>query len=113
MECRLLSSPGPWTCRISIRKEVDEKGKRLGEVSEKPFGSAITDKSKVELALRRAQFAVLNPEIRFSHILNASAQELKDATSEKSLPFSQNVVCVDLEGPELTDLSFVDLPGMF
>ncbi|KAF9066275.1 P-loop containing nucleoside triphosphate hydrolase protein [Rhodocollybia butyracea] len=46
MECRLLSSPGPWTCRISIRKEVGDDGKRLGEVSEKSFGSVITDKSK-------------------------------------------------------------------
>ncbi|KAK6964722.1 hypothetical protein R3P38DRAFT_3157156 [Favolaschia claudopus] len=28
------------------------------------------------------------------------------------LPFSRNVVCVDLEGPELTDLMFLDLPGL-
>ncbi|KAF9066276.1 P-loop containing nucleoside triphosphate hydrolase protein [Rhodocollybia butyracea] len=105
MECRLLSSPGPWM--------FDNDGKRLGEVSEKPFGGIITDKSEVELALRRAQFAILNPQIPFSKILNATAQELKDmAPSEKSMPFSQNVVCVDLEGPELTDLSFVDLPGL-
>jgi hypothetical protein len=30
----------------------------------------------------------------------------------KPLLFSRNVVCVDLEGPDLTDLSFIDLPGV-
>ncbi|KAE9398133.1 hypothetical protein BT96DRAFT_42598 [Gymnopus androsaceus JB14] len=112
MECRLLSSTGPWTCQISIREEFDRGGNRLREVFETPFGGTITDKSQVELALRRAQFAVLNPGIPQKDILNASPEKLKTMATQKSMPFSKNVVCVDLEGPELTDLSFIDLPGL-
>lgn len=29
----------------------------------------------------------------------------------KALDFSRNVVCIDIWGPGLTDLSFIDLPG--
>ncbi|KAE9397409.1 P-loop containing nucleoside triphosphate hydrolase protein [Gymnopus androsaceus JB14] len=112
MECRLLSSTGPWTCQISIRQEFDRGGNRLREVFETRFGGTITDKSQVELALRRAQFSVLNPGIPQKDILNASPEKLKTMATQKSMPFSKNVVCVDLEGPELTDLSFIDLPGL-
>lgn len=81
-------------------------------MSEISFGGAITDKSHVELALRKAQFAVLNPGVSTLQILKAtSAEELMGMATDKSQSFSKNVVCVDLEGPELTDLSFIDLPG--
>ncbi|KIK58162.1 hypothetical protein GYMLUDRAFT_45362 [Collybiopsis luxurians FD-317 M1] len=112
LECRLVASSRPWSCQISIRNEFDHSGHRLREVSEVHFGGLITDKSQVELALRRAQFSVLNPEVPQSVILGASAQKLKEMATEKSIPFSQNVVCVDIKGPELTDLSFIDLPGL-
>ncbi|KAJ3998695.1 P-loop containing nucleoside triphosphate hydrolase protein [Lentinula boryana] len=115
MECRLLSSTNDWNCRISIRNEFDCDGNRLREVAEKTFIEKITDKSEVELALRKAQFAVLNPEISWTDILAAPARKLKKLKTmgnAKSVPFSQNIVCIDLEGPELTDLSFIDLPGL-
>ncbi|KAJ3722601.1 P-loop containing nucleoside triphosphate hydrolase protein [Lentinula raphanica] len=112
MECRLHSSSQGWSCRISIRYEYGHDGRRLREVTEKVFIGKIINKSQVELALRRAQFAVLNPDVPFEKVLAASAAELKGMTSPKSMPFSQNVVCVDLEGPDLTDLSFIDLPGL-
>jgi hypothetical protein len=88
--------------------------KPLEEVSEKPFGTLITDKSDVELALRRAQVAVLNPSISPEDILTYSLEDLKDGARgiQRAVQFSRNVVCVDLEGPELTDLSFIDLPGI-
>ncbi|KAF8921041.1 P-loop containing nucleoside triphosphate hydrolase protein [Mucidula mucida] len=113
MECRLSSSLGPWQCRISIRREYD-KHKRLDDIREIPFGDLITDKSEVELALRRAQLAVLNPSIPIPKILKSSVEELNDWSTQSAhqVPFSRNVVCVDLEGPDLTDLSFIDLPGL-
>ncbi|KAF9053960.1 hypothetical protein BDZ89DRAFT_1056513 [Hymenopellis radicata] len=113
MECRLSSSPGPWQCRISIRREYD-KHKRLDDIREIPFGDLITNKAEVELALRRAQLAVLNPSIPIPKILKSSVDELNDwsTQSAQQVPFSRNVVCVDLEGPDLTDLSFIDLPGL-
>jgi hypothetical protein len=112
MECRLSSSAGPWSCQVSIRWQFEESGKRSDEVSELPFGECITDKSDVELRLRQAQAAVLNPKVPASQFLELSEKEcLKGMKSNAPLLFSRNVVCVDLEGPELTDLSFIDLPG--
>ncbi|KAJ7264148.1 hypothetical protein C8J57DRAFT_1624572 [Mycena rebaudengoi] len=40
-------------CWIAIYREVDQAGKPLAEVSEKPFREPITDKNAVELALQR------------------------------------------------------------
>lgn len=113
MECRLSSSSGPWSCQVSIRWEFDADGKHLDKVSEILFGPLITEKKEVELALRRAQAAVLNPDVPPSKYVNASAEDLKSGIDymRRAIPFSRNVVCVDLEGPELTDLSFIDLPG--
>ena len=102
MECRLTHSPDAWSCRISIRREYDDdNNKKLFDVREVPFGERITKKEDVEPMLRRAQAAVL--------LGDASLGDL--TTSVKGDRFSRNVVCVDLAGPDLTDLSFVDLPG--
>ena len=111
MECRLASSSsGVWSCQVYIRWEFDETGERFPEASEKPFGPLITDKSEVELALRRAQSAVLNPGKEAEVFLRMSAEEVRN--KKNKLRFSANAVCLDLEGPGLTDLAFVDLPGM-
>lgn len=114
MELRLSSSNDAWSCQISIRWEYATSGKRNDEIKETLFGGRITEKCDVELALRRAQAAVLNPEVPSTQFLGMSAEELrKNFTPEAgSLLFSRNVVCIDLIGPELTDLSFIDLPGM-
>lgn len=113
MECRLSSSTGNWSCRISIRREFDDHGKPLNEISEVRFGRVLKDKNEVEDTLRRAQFAVLNPTIPHKKIFDLTIEQLREwsAQSSKVIPFSRNVVCVALEGPELTDLSFIDLPG--
>lgn len=110
MECRLSSSSGPWTCQVSIRWEFDKDGSPKDEVHEVPFGGVITSKADVELTLRRAQAAVLNPNISPSKYLTLSVENLKTHPTNE-LQFSRNVVCVDLSGPELTDLAFIDLPG--
>ncbi|KAJ7060975.1 P-loop containing nucleoside triphosphate hydrolase protein [Mycena amicta] len=111
MECRLSSSSKPWSCRISIRLEFDEGGNPLSEVSEHHFCD-VDQKDEVELALRRAQYTVLNPDANINAILNMDAAQLKAGLPDRSLLFSRNVVCVDLEGPDLTDLMFLDLPGL-
>ena len=114
MECRLASSKGPWSCQVLIRWEFDEDGKPLGKIDEIPFGKPITKKEDVELVLRRAQTAVLNPDSPAMYFLGLTEQGLSDiaVNNSKALRFSKNVVCVDLEGPDLTDLSFIDLPGI-
>ncbi len=109
MECRLASSAGPWSCQVYLRWEFQTTGERQDEVKEVTFGSLLTDKKDVELMLRRAQAAVLNPKIHQSKFLDKSENDLKRV--KNGLQFSRNAVCLDLSGPELTDLSFVDLPG--
>ncbi|KAJ7196517.1 P-loop containing nucleoside triphosphate hydrolase protein [Mycena pura] len=115
MECRLSYSRSFWSCRISIRQEYDRQGRPLPlpNVTEPQFGNVITDKNDVELALRRAQFAVLNPSISHQQILEMSPGKLKEGVpGSRPLKFSRNSICVDLEGPDLTDLMFLDLPGI-
>ncbi|PBK80191.1 hypothetical protein ARMGADRAFT_1003277 [Armillaria gallica] len=113
MECRLASSEDPWCCQISIRYEFEPNGEmRLKDVIEHKFGDLIMKKTEVELMLRRAQWAVLNPELSYEHILVMSMHEMDQNSSNGTLRFSRNVVCVDLKGPGLTDLSFIDLPGI-
>lgn len=110
MECRLASSDTAWSCQVYIRWEFDTlAGKRKDEVQEIPFGPLITQKAHVELALRRAQCAVLNPKIDPAHFEEMTVEDIRGVTN--ALAFSQNTVCMDLSGPELTDLAFVDLPG--
>ncbi|TFY75946.1 hypothetical protein EWM64_g8066 [Hericium alpestre] len=114
MECRMASSDKPWSCQISIRWEYEADHKKKRDVTEVPFGELTTNPKKVELMLRRAQAAVLNPHIESHRFLNMSAEQLKKgvASNVKPLAFSKNVVCIDLQGPNLVDLSFIDLPGL-
>ena len=56
-----MSSFEPWSCQVSIRWEFEPNGHRAKKVREETFGAAIHNKAEVELHLRRAQAAVLNP----------------------------------------------------
>ena len=87
------------------------KDQRLEEVEEIEFGPLLTDKQEVEPMLRRAQAAVLRPGVDSSKFVNMTDADLQ-SKDKKSLRFSRNVVCVELTGPDLADLSFVDLPGI-
>ncbi|KAF9021368.1 hypothetical protein BDZ89DRAFT_1071439 [Hymenopellis radicata] len=116
MECRLSSDDDDelWSATVSIRFEYDSKsGRRLREIRELPFGGVIKDKKDVEERLRRAQWAVLHPEAHLSTAMTMTTAELNSESSGFNFKgFSRNVVCVDIKGPELPDLSFVDLPGL-
>ena len=115
MECRLAHSSKEWSCQIKIRWEYEaDNVKRREEVEEVEFGPLLTDKAKVEPMLRRAQAAVLNPDEKPSIFVAMSDEDMSkraETRSKKTLPFSRNVVCMELAGPDLADLSFVDLPG--
>lgn len=111
MECRLSHSPNEWQCRIYLRFEKDEFGNRLLDVKEKAFGPVIYDKDVLELMLCRAQLAVLNPNTLADSFLTFDAAS-NNTDFECQLQFSCNVVCLDVSGPDIPDLSFIDLPGM-
>lgn len=125
MECRLGYTPDAWSCQISVRWEFDSTGKRLEEVQEVPFGPRLTDKTLVEPMLRRAQAAILSAsggtgsrEAAVARFVGMELEEVRRSTDPKTtgakaLAFSRNTICVDLAGPDLVDLSFVDLPGTF
>ncbi len=117
MEVNLKSRPGPWSCQISLRFEYDRDGQPLAEVLLVPFGLTLSSPDDVEIALMRAQAAILNhPNILHDDFLRKSKPELEEyrtakAFSDGTLKFSKNVVCVDVYDEECPDLSFVDLPG--
>lgn len=81
----------------------------MGVAENIPFGAIITDKSHVEERIRRAQRAILNPSISHETFLSGPDGE----PDERELSFSKNCVCLELSGPDLTDLSFCDLPGSY
>lgn len=117
MECRLAHAADEWSCQISLRLEYDGGDRCLPEVHERAFGPRLTDKAAVEPALRRAQAATLNLTTPSDRFLDMDAAELEQWMNPKStvgrtaVAFSRNTICVDLKGPNLGDLSFVDLPG--
>lgn len=88
----------------------------------------LTEKSQVEEALIRAQSAILNPGKDVADFLpendgvlgGESEEEMRKEVREKlmreaqncEVKFSPNVVLMDITGPELPNLSFIDLPGV-
>lgn len=90
-----------------MSKTVDKQGNLLGSPDIIPFGAVITDKSRVEERIRRAQRAILNPSTGYDAFLLGPDEDPDD----RELSFSKNCVCLELNGPDLTDLSFCDLPG--
>ena len=108
MECNLRSrSNAAWSCQVSIRRETDATGNRLDKVEMHKFGPALSSPSLVADMLRRAQLAVLNPNTEIDLWLKHDLTQ--DFDSE--LGFSNNIVILEIEGPKVTDLSLVDLPG--
>ncbi|KZT27153.1 hypothetical protein NEOLEDRAFT_1131161 [Neolentinus lepideus HHB14362 ss-1] len=108
-ECKLSTSTEPWQCKISLRFETDEHGQPLGQARNVPFGETIHDKADVEERIRRGQLAVLNPGVSPRNFLE------DDDIVENSagqLAFTTNSICLQISGPDVADLSFVDLPGL-
>ncbi|KAJ7102892.1 P-loop containing nucleoside triphosphate hydrolase protein [Mycena epipterygia] len=112
MECTMSSSSETWTCNISLRIDYNSHGAKTETVTHS-FGSTITDKTSVELWLRRAQAAILSPHLPHQNFLTKTEHELRNPTPDTDrLQFSKNAVLVVLCDPTITDLSFVDLPGL-
>uniref|UniRef100_D8QJM5 GED domain-containing protein n=1 Tax=Schizophyllum commune (strain H4-8 / FGSC 9210) TaxID=578458 RepID=D8QJM5_SCHCM len=102
IECRLAHSDANWSCVVSLR--ITEHG----QARNIPFGDIILDPKDVEKRVRKAQKAILNPSQPVTAFLNEDA-DLKAVNEER---FSSNTICLQITGPNLTDLSFCDLPGL-
>ncbi|KAL5536401.1 hypothetical protein ACEPAF_223 [Sanghuangporus sanghuang] len=116
MECRMTYSPESFRCQISLRIEVDELGNPVQNVREVKFGPVLTDKSTLEKMLQRAQLAILNPTVPKEFFVDLYLDNVQPGQppfgSRRQLQFSPNVVCIDIFSPVVTNLSFIDLPGI-
>ncbi|KAG2091608.1 P-loop containing nucleoside triphosphate hydrolase protein [Suillus cothurnatus] len=110
MECTMSSHATSWSCTITLRMSFDNNGRDMLKTVTVPFGRTITNRSEVEVWLRRAQAAILNPNVPSSSFHTKTIEELRSIRN--TLKFSRNVVCVSIEDPDATDLSFYDLPGL-
>lgn len=106
MECRLQYAE-TWSCKIFLRFHVDATGAPLVHMREIPFGPTLFNTEDVERMLRRAQRAILRPNLDPSAFLDDSDLHVFGIP----LTFSGNCVCVRVEGPKVPDLYFYDLPG--
>lgn len=106
MECRLKQSDTAWRSQVLLRPNKNG-------ATEKPFGPVIYDIMELEKMLRRAQLAILNPHISSERFIELDANDKSSQllTSPEQLKFSSDVVCIDVSGPHVPDLSFTDLPG--
>ncbi|CAG8613040.1 20135_t:CDS:2, partial [Racocetra fulgida] len=115
MELRLTESTKPWSCQISLRKEYDdENGKRLSRPNETKFGDSIDNPDMVDIMARRAQKALLNPTHDSSNFFDwdFGNKNNDDDPQLNHLKFTKNVVCMEIKGPDVTNLSLIDLPGI-
>lgn len=108
-ECRLASSKDPWKCVVTIRFNTDERGTPLGQPRIIPFGPTIVEQTALVDRISRAQQAILNPSRDYNDFLEG---RLQDIEGSRQLSFSPNLVCLEISGDGLPDLSFIDLPGL-
>jgi len=99
-----------WRWIVSLRiAQKDVVGQTLGKII---FGETYS-RDELELILRRAQLAILNPSEPWQKFANLSDQECKEKENEDRLEiiFSENTIVVDIIGAD-TNLTFIDLPGI-
>ncbi|EPS96653.1 hypothetical protein FOMPIDRAFT_52737 [Fomitopsis schrenkii] len=104
-ECRLLcDKTSPWKCIVKLRWLTDKRGQSV-PVREEPFGEPIHDPADVAERVKRAQCAILSPD-------SDSKTFLRGELITPELLFSKNCVSLEISGPDVIDLSLVDLPGL-
>ncbi|KAG9043509.1 hypothetical protein FS837_009469 [Tulasnella sp. UAMH 9824] len=83
-------------------------GQPLTVIRNIPFGPTLDNAEDVEKMLRRAQRAILRPDLDPSIFIDDSDLHVFGVP----LTFSRNCVCVQVSGPNVPDLYFYDLPGI-
>lgn len=131
-----VSRNAEWSCRVWLRKEysytpppgaIHESDvtahdpffpwRKLPSTAVLEF-KTMHDKTEIEEVLRWAQIAILNDDK--SHVLFVPGRgsiamntPIDKAAEETLAKFSPNVVALEIKGPDLPDLSFYDMPGIF
>ncbi|KAH8996866.1 P-loop containing nucleoside triphosphate hydrolase protein [Lactarius akahatsu] len=107
IECRLTRGDGAWSCQVYLRRVIASSGTSVSDLPKEPFGGLITDKDLLEDRISRAQFAILNPSTPAGTFLEGDADP-----GGNELTFSPNIICLEITGPDYSEISFVDLPGL-
>ncbi|RMJ16259.1 hypothetical protein CDV36_004089 [Fusarium kuroshium] len=136
LHIRVSRSHDP-SCRVWLRKEYSYQPPEFRSITENdvtdrdPFFpwrklpttdvhefKTMVDHSDIEEVLRWAQIAILNDDK--SHELFvpgsggiANTVPIDRAAETVAAKFSPNIVALEIKGPELPDLSFYDMPGIF
>ncbi|KAF8340500.1 uncharacterized protein EI90DRAFT_2906014, partial [Cantharellus anzutake] len=110
-ECILIQTDGPWSCEICLRFQYDGQGQQLASHRRIPFGAEITNPADVEDRLRRAQEAILSPALDDPNFPDSFLNNER-APNARTVSFSHNFISMTIKGPDVVDLSFVDLPGI-
>jgi vacuolar protein sorting-associated protein 1 len=74
----MLGDTSTWSCQISVRYDYDRKGIRLPMSQVIQFGPKMSDKSDVELWMRRAQAAILSPHQDYRLFYHKNKEELRN-----------------------------------
>ncbi len=131
-----LSRATEWCCRISLHidykyspgpkaitaRNVTSNNKFPPWVKQdrsvKHFKTIHSPEQSIEAVLKWAQLAILNPDQQSQLYVPSDPEHGEefvppsdDATAEAK--FSPNTVALEITGPDLPDLSFYDLPGIF
>ncbi len=108
-----MTQDDKWSCSISLHLEFNENGDPDPIQTTVPFGPILTNKEEVEIWIRRAQAAILCPHIMSNDFHRKSKEDITQLQKTDKLMqgFSKNTIHVDVKDPEITGLSFVDLPG--
>lgn len=127
-----VSRNADWSCRVSLQMMYKYAPPDNHEINEKdvtdkdPFFpwrkllnstttefKTVHDNSEIEQVLRWAQVAILNPDKPASLFVPGSGALAQNREAETTAKFSPNVVYLEIKGPEMPNLSFYDLPGIF
>jgi len=102
MEVRLSEGgDGPWSCTVSLRFIS-------GERTRTEFFDETTNKELVQVILRRAQLAILNPQ---SPVKEFVSLDIATYHSPSQLSFSEDMIIVEIFGAPVS-VTFIDLPGI-
>lgn len=131
-----VSRNSDWSCRVWLRKDYvyqpppDRQIHESDVTDEDPFFpwrkrpansvlefKTMHDKSEIEHVLRWAQIAILNDKHHSMFVPGSGSTAintpLAKAAEETVAKFSPNIFALEIKGPDLPDLSFYDMPGIF
>lgn len=132
-----VSRHSDWSCRVWLRKEYSyqpPEGRSISEndvTDDDPFFpwrklqttqvhefKTMHEMKEIEDVLRWAQIAILNDDRNHKLFVPGSGSVTQNtpiarASAEVTAKFSPNIVALEIKGPELPDLSFYDMPGIF